>query len=273
MAGLREPQFQEQLALYKRREHLELIAAWAPTWVRAVLKTDLFEEGFGQDALLDALAATYPVVVGMDISRAVAAAAKQRMSGTGHVVSDVCALPFKDASFDLIVSISTLDHLPPDLLPQALAELCRVLWPKGCLVLTLDSRHNPLHVFSNVLRRRLGRIHAERCYTVREVRAALVGQPVAVTDVTTVYHVPFPVNFLAKQAEKVLGARAQGPIHALVRAFAALGALQTRFLTGRYIALRIVKNGCDPGLGAPAPPLTQRSAVLGPRDATSHCGA
>src|SRR5438105_4398157 len=27
---MREPQFQEQVALYKRRENLELIAAWAP---------------------------------------------------------------------------------------------------------------------------------------------------------------------------------------------------------------------------------------------------
>ena len=239
--SLREPQFQEQLALYKRRETLDLIAAWAPARVRAVLKTDLFEEGFGQDAVLDALADRYPLTVGMDISRVVVAAASARLSRTRHVVGDAFALPFRSGAFDLIVSISTLDHLPPDLLPGAMAELCRVLAAGGSVVLTLDSRHNPLHVFSNVVRRRLGRIHAERCYTLGEVRAALGGLPVRVTDVTAVYHVPFPVNFLAKRVEALVGAGARRPIGAAVRAFEALGRLPTRFLTGRYIALRIAK--------------------------------
>jgi SAM-dependent methyltransferase len=241
-AGLREPQFQEQIALYKRRENLDLVAAWAPAKVRVALKTDLFEEAFGTDALLDALAGIYPVIVGMDISYVVAHAAKRRMTGAGHVVSDVCDLPFKDASIDLVVSISTLDHLPPATLRGALAELCRVLSPGGCIVLTLDSRHNPLHVFSNALRRRLGRIHAERCYTIGEIRGALAGQPVTVTEATAIYHVQFPVNFLAKQAERLLGARADRLIRAVVRASAVLGTLPTRLLTGRYIALRIVKR-------------------------------
>src|SRR5436305_533693 len=92
-AGLREPQFQEQLALYKRREHLELIGAWAPAGARAVLKTDLFEEGFGKDALLDALGATGIRRVGMDISHVVVAAARRRFAGARYVVSDACALP------------------------------------------------------------------------------------------------------------------------------------------------------------------------------------
>ena len=241
-AGLREPQFQEQIALHKRRENLDLVAAWAPDRARVALKTDLFEEAFGKDALLDALAVIYPVVVGMDISHVVAHAAMRRMVGAGHVVGDTCDLPFKDSSIDLVVSISTLDHLPPPALPGALAELCRVLAPGGCIVLTLDSRHNPLHVFSNALRRRLGRIHAERCYTVGEIRGALAGQPVTVIEATAIYHVQFPVNFLAKRAERLLGARSERPIKAVIRAFAALGRLPTRFLTGRYIALRIVKR-------------------------------
>jgi SAM-dependent methyltransferase len=240
-ASLREPQFQQQLALYKRRETLDLIAAWAPRAVRTVLKTDLFEEGFGEDALLDALVGVYPLVVGMDISPVVAGASRHRMSGVHHVVSDAYTLPFRTGAFDLVVSVSTLDHLPPALLPRALAELARVLSPGGCAVLTLDSRHNPLHVFSNVLRRRLGRIHAERCYTIAEVRAALNGQPVSVTDTTAVYHVPFPVNFLAKRAERLAGPLAQRPITAVVQACATLAGLPTRFWTGRYIALRIAK--------------------------------
>lgn len=241
--GLREPQFQEQIALHKRRENLELVARWAPARVRRVLKTDLFEEAFGRDALADALARSYPVVVGMDISPVVAKAAGPNMPGAGPVVADAHDVPFVDGAFDLIVSISTLDHLPPRDLPAALHELCRVLAPGGCLVLTLDSRHNPLHVLSNSLRRRLGRIHAERCYTMGEIRAALAGQPVAVTHATAIYHVQFPLNFLAKRAERWLGRRADPWIRAVVRASSLLAALPTRFLTGRYIALCIARTG------------------------------
>src|SRR5438093_10863609 len=97
---MEEPQFQEHSALYKRQENLELIAAWAPTGVRRLLKTDLFEEGFGKDSLLDALAAAYPMVVGMDISRVVAAAviatgAGSRVRGERRLGGAVQAAPLR----------------------------------------------------------------------------------------------------------------------------------------------------------------------------------
>jgi SAM-dependent methyltransferase len=241
--SMREPQFHEQIALYKRREGLALVSAWAPGQVRSVLKTDLFEEGFGHDALLNSFVATYPVVTGMDVSNVVTVEARKRIPAARYVVSDASALPFRAGSFDLIVSISTLDHLPPPLLAGALAELSRVLRKNGCLVLTLDSRHNPLHVFSNAFRRWLGRIHAERCYTVQDVQSAIAGQPWLLTDATAIYHVPFPMNFLAKQVGKILGPRADGAIGAVVRLCEALGRLPTRFFTGRYIALRLVRTG------------------------------
>jgi hypothetical protein len=117
-----------------------------------------------------------------------------------------------------------------------------VLSPAGCLVLTLDSRHNPLHVLSNHLRRWMGMIYAERCYRVAEVTSALAGQPVTVTETTAIYHVPFPVNFLAKQLARRAGPRADAWIERVLRLCAALGRLPTRFVTGRYIALRIVKR-------------------------------
>jgi SAM-dependent methyltransferase len=243
-----EPQFQEQIAFYKRQENLALIAAWAPPQARSLLKTDLFEEGFGKDSLLDVLVEAYPMAVGMDISGVVAAAAKGRVPAARYVVSDACALPFKAERFDLIVSISTLDHLLPESLPHALGELCRVLRPAGCLILTLDSGHNPLHVLSNHLRRWLGRIYAERCYTVAELMVALAPYPVQVTETTAIYHVPFPVNFLAKKAHNVVGGRADAWIRGVIRLCRSVAALPTRFFTGRYIALRIVKNAeqCGP---------------------------
>jgi SAM-dependent methyltransferase len=243
LAGrLGEPQFQKQIALYKRRENLELVAAWAPRGGRRLLKTDVFEEAYGDDLLLDALAQTYPIVVGMDVSHTVAATASARLPGLPFVVSDACSLPFKAGSFDLVVSISTLDHLPADLLPRAVDQLRDVLKPGGCLILTLDSRHNPLHVFSNYLRRRMGRIYAERCYTLGEVRAILERHAFLVTDATAIYHVQFPINFLAKTLGKALGARADAPIRWVIRLSRAVGELPTRLLTGRYVALRAIKT-------------------------------
>lgn len=257
---MREPQFQEQVALYKRRENLELIAAWAPPGASSVLKTDLFEEAFGKDAVLDTLSEAHPTVVGMDVSPVVVAAAKANVPCAAYVVSDACALPFRADSLDLIVSISTLDHLPPALLPTALAELCRVLSPTGCLILTLDSGHNPLHVLSNRLRRRRGMIYAERCYTVGEVMTALDGQPVVVTAATAIYHVPFSVNFFAKKLGRHVGARADTWIRGALGVCRAVGRLPTRFFTGRYIALRIVKDSRQP-----APASVARAAVRSPR--------
>ncbi len=49
-----EPQFEDTLALHKRKENLDLVSAWVPLRVRRLLKTNLFEEVFGKGAILDA---------------------------------------------------------------------------------------------------------------------------------------------------------------------------------------------------------------------------
>ena len=206
----------------------------------------ILDVGCGTGSLTFALAeaANLAKIVAIDASEIYLAAARANNKDPriSFERADACALPFKPHTFDLIVSISTLDHLPPAALPDALGELCRVLRPAGCLILTLDSRHNPLHVLSNHIRRWMRRIHAERCYTVNEVVAALARQPVAVTETTAIYHVPFPVNFLAKKARAAAGARADVWIRGVVGLCRRLAALPTRFFTGRYIALRIVKE-------------------------------
>lgn len=42
------------------------------------------------------------------------------------------------ASFDLVYSISTIEHIPPDALPSLMAEVNRLLVPGGHFVLTVD---------------------------------------------------------------------------------------------------------------------------------------
>jgi SAM-dependent methyltransferase len=64
------------------------------------------------------------------------------------VQTDICLLPFAPASFDLVISVDVLPHLPPGAERQAAAEFARVLAPGGLLVIRaaalriLRSRHS-----------------------------------------------------------------------------------------------------------------------------------
>lgn len=55
-----------------------------------------------------------------------------------YTPADAAALPYRDASFDRVFSISVLEHMPDDVLRRAMAEMERVLKPGGLLVLTFD---------------------------------------------------------------------------------------------------------------------------------------
>lgn len=55
-----------------------------------------------------------------------------------YVASDLCRLPWPDASFDAVFCISVIEHLGHDRVPQALGELRRVLRPGAPLLLTTD---------------------------------------------------------------------------------------------------------------------------------------
>jgi 2-polyprenyl-3-methyl-5-hydroxy-6-metoxy-1,4-benzoquinol methylase len=61
-----------------------------------------------------------------------------RKCDTERVVGDLLALPFEDASFDVVICTEVIEHT---ITPQrAVAELARVLRPGGLLVLTTPNR-------------------------------------------------------------------------------------------------------------------------------------
>ncbi|MBI3721589.1 MAG: class I SAM-dependent methyltransferase, partial [Fimbriimonas ginsengisoli] len=56
-----------------------------------------------------------------------AASLSARRSSGPVAVGDLCRLPFRDASFDVVISTDVIEHIADDV--AALREMCRVLEP------------------------------------------------------------------------------------------------------------------------------------------------
>ena len=95
-------------------------------------------EGYGT-ALLGATAAE---VVGLDIDAGSIRHARSAYgSATIRFVEGSCTgLPFADASFDIVVSFETIEHLDAADQPPMLAEFARVLKPAGLLVISSPNK-------------------------------------------------------------------------------------------------------------------------------------
>jgi SAM-dependent methyltransferase len=143
-------------ARQKRDVHLRLIRKWSEGFhVERILKTDLFEEAYGGDSLLDVLFPEANLPGGMDAAFSTASRALKRHGKKIRTLTcDVRNLAVKECSIDLVVSTSTLDHFDgrADYL-KALSESARVLKPGGLLIITLDNPWNllyyPLRRFSS----------------------------------------------------------------------------------------------------------------------------
>jgi len=99
----------------------------------------LLDVGAGTGRLLAALHGLYPGAfkVGADLAHGMCLAAGEQLSGTGAclVNADAERLPFKDTSFDLVLSSSTFQWLPS--LDRAFDEVLRVLAPGGTFCFAL----------------------------------------------------------------------------------------------------------------------------------------
>ncbi len=97
-----------------------------------VLKVDLWNEGVetSRDILgnLGGLE-TY----GFDFSRAVCRLANQRLNNAGITQATCHSLPFAKEKFDLLLDLSTIDHVPFSKTREIFSEYYRVLKPQGLL--------------------------------------------------------------------------------------------------------------------------------------------
>jgi ubiquinone/menaquinone biosynthesis C-methylase UbiE len=228
------------LRAYSDVVNTALLRRWLPDTIAGrVLKTDLFDEavGHGIYPFLRSLGAS---VVGVDISPAVAAAARKRYPELEATTGDVRSLAHADAAFDVVVSNSTLDHFGSvGEIETALLELRRVLKPGGLMVVTLDNPRNPIVALRNALplpllrRLRLVPYQVGATCSHKSLARLLQKARFELTDSDAIMHFPRVLaGALAPAAGKLL------PESLL--AVETLSRLPTRHLTAQFIAARAV---------------------------------
>lgn len=230
-------------AIQKRDVHREWIRRNVPAGmpIESVLKTDLFEEAYGQDELLFSLPLEASIKIGLDLDTATVkrAADRERNPGCRFINADVRRLPLADESIDVVLSNSTLDHFDTEFeIEQSLYELIRVLKPGGILLVTLD---NPRNLLFSMLRAAapwmglafsLGKTLPLKNLTEILDRAGLELQSTG----WLIHNPRFLSTLLFLLLRRLLGRRADVPIHWLLGVFARFGSLPTRPLTGVFVA-------------------------------------
>jgi SAM-dependent methyltransferase len=108
----------------------------------------VLEVGCGEGIVLATLAARLPGarLDGLELDETTLEQARLRCPGATLVRGDACELPFGDRSFDLVVCLEVLEHLPEP--ARALRELKRVA-RAACL---LSVPHEPFFRLGNVAR-------------------------------------------------------------------------------------------------------------------------
>jgi SAM-dependent methyltransferase len=229
------------VARQKADAFLGLVERWRdPAAGGLTLKTDLFEEANGEDALAPRLERRQ-TLLGLDLDLRTARRARLRYDDARLkiVVADLRSLGFRDGTLDLVVSPSTLDHFATRReIETALLEIRRVLRPGGTAIVILDNPLNPLYhalrltapmLAPFTLGRTLGR--RRLCETLERMGFRVLGHDYAIHNPRGLLTL---VNLLLRKA---LGRRAEGPVSALVRLFALLDRLPTRALTACFVAV------------------------------------
>ena len=236
----------DRIGEQKRQAHLKLIREWIEGYQgSAALKTDLFEEAFGPDHLISELRSKQPLTIGMDISTQIVNKAREKMKvGSDYVVCDVRALPFVNASLDLIVSTSTLDHFATWLdIGASLNQLTRSLKQGGILIVTLDNGTNILNPLMQILvRMKLMPYHIGPTLSIEQLVGALEKAGLQVTNTTALIHNPRIITTVAARSMRVLfPSKADRWVAAMLRFFERFEGRRSQYYTGCFIAARATK--------------------------------
>ncbi|MCC7104057.1 MAG: methyltransferase domain-containing protein [Chloroflexi bacterium] len=127
---------------YLECERLLLQTYFPPLAGRTLFKTDLWDEAKNTEILrwsADQGAVPFGIDLAPDVvreARRVLCAHRARLA-----IADVRAIPFADASFDLVYSMGTIEHFPD--YSVAVREIFRVLKPGGTAIVGVPNKYDP----------------------------------------------------------------------------------------------------------------------------------
>ncbi len=103
-----------------------------------ILKTDLWNEGadFQKNVLGHYTGGGFNLY-GVDIAADVIKAVK--VPGIHKTQAELLRLPFRNGAFDMVLDLSTIDHVPHDRAPQVVREYRRILAHNGIVVMAVDA--------------------------------------------------------------------------------------------------------------------------------------
>ncbi len=131
----------------------------------SILKLDLWNEG-GRKGVFDVgLFKTFDVV-GMDIAELACAKAKTENPWLKLLNATIELLPIRDKSVDVILDLSTSDHVPLEAFRMVIRDYARILKAKGELLMIFNNRLPGTPRLTDV---------ADYWFTEREVRETMSG--------------------------------------------------------------------------------------------------
>lgn len=213
-----------------------------------VLKTDAFDEvvgpGIGGD-LLD----RFDQVVIMDLGGEMIRAAARRLPVHASQ-ADARTLPFSEASFDAVVSLSTFDHFREHSdIAAAISECARVLKTGGSLLITMDNLANPIVWLRNevatslLMRLRIVPYFVGKTYTLSGLERAVEEAGLEIVNGDCLMHCPRILGVMACRLTDRLRSDPLGrAVRGVLRCFEWLRRGPFPGLTGYYVAVCAVKN-------------------------------
>ena len=114
-----------------------------------VLKVDLWNEGVETSRDILSHLADFDTV-GFDLSKTICHLAKDRLYNTGIAQATCQNMPFAREKFDLILDLSTIDHIPFSKTEEIFKEYYRVLKPKGLLAIAFWQSNTATKYFLHI---------------------------------------------------------------------------------------------------------------------------